>query len=128
MNTIVKEQAILALTPHEDHTAKEGCFVLFSSGTAALSTSATDEVIGVIVDGDVTTGMSAVALNGAFSGIVKVMLHSTVNQGDYLVLSTDGTVYTDPGTGARRRVARALESGNASELVNAVLMTPLALS
>lgn len=128
MNTIVKEQGILALTPNQDHTGMEGYFVVFSNGNASLSTSATDEVIGVIVDGDITTAKSSVAVNGAFSGIVKVKLQSSVNQGDYLVLFTDGSVKTDPGTGARRRVARALESGNAAELINAALMPPLALS
>lgn len=128
MNTIIKEQAILALTPNEDQTSKEGYFVTFSSGKAALSTSATDEVIGVLIDGETTSAKSSVALNGAFSGVVKVKLQAGVTQGDYLVLHTNGTVKTDPGTGARRRVARALETGIANELIDAVIMFPVALT
>lgn len=129
MNTLVKETAVLALQPAADHTGKEGYFVEFSSGQASVSNSATDEVIGVIIDGETTAGRSSIALCGAFAGIVKVKLNNaSASQGDFLVLHTDGTVKTDPGTGGRCRVARALEGGAANELINAVLMHPLALS
>jgi hypothetical protein len=37
-------------------------------------------------------------------------------------------VVLDPGTGGRVRVARALQAGAASELIDAYLMEPVALS
>jgi hypothetical protein len=43
-------------------------------------------------------------------------------------LPDGGTVRLDPGTGNRVRVARALQAGAASELIDAYLMEPVALS
>jgi hypothetical protein len=121
---------VLPFTPTADHTDKRGFAVVNSSGNAALSASATDIPLGVIVDGQPTTGKSSVAINGT-GAIVKVKLHSTagtINPGTYLVLHTDGTGKADPGTGNRVQYARALEAGANSALIDAVLINPISLS
>ena len=120
----------LPFTPSADHTDKRGYFVVNSSGSAALSSAATDVPIGVIVDGSPVSGKDSVAMSGT-GAIVKVKCHSTVGTvvaGTYLVLHTDGTVKADPATGSRVQVARALEAGANSALIDAVLIDPVALS
>lgn len=125
----VRDKAIIALQPAADHREKRGFFVL-SNG--ALPSNATDIPIGIIVQGENTNGIDTVA-TPAFGGTVKVKLSATpgtVSIGTYLVLdgTTLGAVKADPGTGARVRVARALESGTANELIEAYLVEPTALS
>lgn len=128
---IVKDQAVIARTPAADQTGKEGYFVENSSGNVSVCNSAADIPLGVITDGAATTGKSSVALPN-FGGTVKVKVTDTspgtINQGTYLTLKSDGTVQADAGTGARVQVARALESGAAGELIEAVLINPVTLS
>lgn len=121
---------VLPFTPTADHTDKRGYFVINSSGDAALSSAATDVPLGVIVDGQPTTGKDSVAMSGT-GAIAKVKCHSTVgtvNPGTYLILHTDGTVKADSGSGNRVQVARAVEAGANSALIDAVLINPVALS
>jgi len=125
--TSKRELAVIPITPNEDHTGKEGYAVVASSGKAALSTAANDDMLGVILDGEPTTGKSSVAIAGGNLGPVRVKLHSTpgtVVLGTRLQLHTDGTFKADLATGARTVCARALESGAASELIEAVLLPP----
>jgi hypothetical protein len=127
-----RTNGVLALTPTADHSGKEGFAVNASSGNAALVSAATDIPLGVILEGATTSKKDAVALcDGALAGTVKVKLDGTpgtVALGTYLVITATGTFKADPGTGARVRAARALESGAANELIEAVLVKPESLS
>jgi len=129
---IVNEKALVALTPTADQTDLEGYFVEVSSGNVAVVNNAADIPLGVIVDGEPTTGKSTIAIADAYAGIVTVKVTGTspgtIALGTYLTLKSDGTVQADAGTGARVQVARALQAGAANELISAVLVRPLALS
>lgn len=128
---IAREKAIIPFTPTADHTGLEGYFVKNSSGSAAICNNAADIPLGVITEGGTTLDKSAVAVP-AFGGTVKVKVTGTspgtITVGTYLTLKADGTVQADAGTGARVRVARALESGAANELIEAYLIEPTALT
>lgn len=111
-----------------DLSGKKGYFVEFNSGNIQLADNAADLPIGVLGDGDATGGS---VVTTAAPGTVKVKLDSTpgtVNPGTFLTLAAGGTVKADAGTGARVQVARALESGAADELIEAILVEPVALS
>lgn len=125
------DKAIVAMTPTADHSAKRGYFVTAANGQAALvTTPATDDPYGVILDGENTTGKDSIAICGGNAGPVKVKLSAnpgTVAAGTRLQLdaTTVGTVCADAGTGARVICARALESGAADELIRAILLSPV---
>lgn len=126
----IKTAAILALAPITDHSGKEGHFVEPSGAGVEVVNSATDIPLGVILDGEVVGGRDSVAIPGGFPGTCHVKLGSNpgaVVRGAYGVLNDDGTVKLDPGEGARVRVCRFLESGAADELVEAVLIDPVAI-
>ncbi len=125
----------LAVGNSEDHSAKQGHFVKLSSGSAIAITSATADLpIGVVVDAgksaDGTPDSVAVGGGGAIPFVKLSASPGSVVAGSYLVLdgSTLGTAKLDPATGARVRVARALEAGAANELIKAVLLDPAVLS
>lgn len=125
---IARSLAIIVGIHAADFTGLDGYFVESAAGADTVSNAATDIPLGVITEG-LTVGSSIAT--PAFSGTVKVKLHSTagaVVRGSYLVLHTDGTVKLDPGSGARVRVARALEAGANSELIEAYLIEPTALA
>jgi hypothetical protein len=119
-----RDQAIISITPAADHTDKEGYFVVISAGKAAVTTSATVVPAGVIIDGSVAAGQDSVALMN-FGGTVRVKAAGAVTAGDLLQIRTDGAVETDDASGARTLVARALEDGIATELVDAALIGPI---
>ncbi|HYE29792.1 MAG TPA: hypothetical protein VEH27_00045 [Methylomirabilota bacterium] len=123
----VREAAIIPMTPNEDHTGKEGYAVKVSSGKAALVTGTTDDVFGVILDGEATTGSSSIALvSGGLPGTVSVKLDGTpgtVNIGTNLTITATGT-FKAATTGAKQ-CARAVQSGAANELIEAVLYHPI---
>jgi hypothetical protein len=126
---IARSAAIIPLTPSADHTDKEGYFVLASG---ALVSSATSTLpLGIITEGAKTTGKDAVALPN-FGGTVKAKVTGSspgsIVFGSSLVLTADGSVKLDPGTGSRIRVAIALESGAANELIEVALVPPAILS
>lgn len=128
---IRKTNAHVALTPTADHSDYEGHFVKLSSGSAALVTSASDAVYGVITDGQPTTGQDSIACSwGGFVGFVDVKLAAspgTVNLGTLLELTANGTVKASTGTAGTTLVAQALESGSANELIQAVLIRPVSV-
>lgn len=131
MNSLVKNRALLALTPYADQTLKEGYAVKAQSdGTVAVVSSTTDVPFGVLVDGGATTGKSTVAIAaGGFAGTVRVKLGSspgTVLMGTNLQVNADGTAKADALTGTRVVFAQAMEAGAANELIEAVLFKPLA--
>lgn len=124
---------VLPFTPASDHTTKRGFFVEMSSANVEIVNSATADLpIGVIADGQPTTGKDSIVIQGSGSiAMVKCAASAgTINPGTFLVLdgTTLGAVKADPGTGARVRVARALESGANDALIAAVLTEPAVLS
>ena len=127
---IARESQLLSLTPTADHSGLEGYAVKNSSGNAALIVSATATVpIGVITEGNATTGKDSIALPG-FNGTVKVKLSSspgTVNAFTVLQIAADATAHADAGTGARILFAVALEAGAADELIEARLINPIVI-
>ncbi|MFA6289934.1 MAG: hypothetical protein WC661_21330 [Opitutaceae bacterium] len=127
---LVKNNALVSLTPTADHSEKEGFFIKLAGITAALVTAATDLPFGVIVDGEPVTGKDSVAVGAAYPGIVTVKLGAVpgaVVAGSRLQLNADGTVKLDTGAGARVLVAIAIEAGAADELIQAVLIKPVVI-
>jgi hypothetical protein len=125
--TNMRDDALVPLTPNETHVDKEGYAVKASSGKAALVTAVNDDVLGVITDGKATAGFSTVAIAGAYGGTLKVKLDATpgtIVLGSRLAVTATGTFKLDPATGNRCVCARALESGVADELIEAVLTNP----
>lgn len=128
---IRSQVALVALPSAADLSAFEGYFVEVSGANVAVCNNAADIPLGVLVDGEPVGGVNSVALSGAFPGIVTVKLGATpgsVVRGGYGTLNADGTVNLDSGSGARVRVCRFLEAGTAGELVEAILIDPVALS
>jgi hypothetical protein len=122
-----RETAVIPMTPNEDQTGKEGYAVKVSSGKAALVTADTDIPLGLILDGEATTGKSAVAVCDACAGTVRVKLDGTpgtVAAGTYLTISSTGTFKA--AVSGKTQCARALEAGAANELIEAVLHRPVA--
>jgi hypothetical protein len=126
---ITRSEAIIPITPLADHTGLDGYFILPTGGLVASATAALP--LGVITEGDTTTGKNSVALPN-FGGTVKVKVTATspgtIVAGSYLTVKADGTVHLDSGSGARIQVARALEAGAAGELIEAYLVHPAILS
>jgi hypothetical protein len=126
--SIVRKSAIISKTPAADHRESEGYFGVLSAGEFAVSTSASALPYGVIVEGENTDGADTIAICGATSETVHVKLGGTVAEGAYGELQADGTVITDSAAGARIVCCIFLESGVATELVEAALITPVQYS
>jgi hypothetical protein len=121
--------AVIALTPAADYSAKKGYAGTFSSDTFTVSASATTPVTGVIIDGNETTAGYAtekvgVSLLGAVKGTVPMRLGGSVTKGALLIQNSDGTVITDSGSGARVAVGYALETGVSGENIEVAPITP----
>ncbi len=125
MSKFAREEAVLALTPTADHSAKRGYLVKNSSGSAALNDSATVPAMAVILDGEPTTGKDSVALLRGGVPPVKLKASGTIAKFDLVQQAADGTVVTDAGTGARVLVAVAMEAAAAGELFEAAVFAPL---
>lgn len=127
---IARTIALIALTAAADLTGKEGYFVKVAPDNTSVTpvAAATDIPLGV-VSAEAAQGANAGILIGAgFSGTTRVKLSATpgnVVLGSLLVLTADGSVKLDPGSGARVVVAQALESGSANERIEAVLISPV---
>lgn len=119
--------AVIGRLATADLTGKDGYFVKNSSGSVALVSAVTDLPLGVVTSGDVAAGFTSVALPN-FGGTVSVKLNGTpgtVVQGTDLYLKADGTVAVLPvAAGTYYKVAIALESGAANELIEARLVEP----
>lgn len=132
MSKLLLATAIIPVVPAADQSDKRGYFVEASGTTAAVCNAATDNPIGVIVEGAPTTGRSSIAVGAGLPVKVKVGgTPGTIGFGTYLQLKNDGTVIADAATGARVIVARSIDTGAtpvATELIDAVLITPIVYS
>lgn len=128
---IARQNAVLPLPAAADHTGLEGYFIELDSGEAAVCNSAADIPFGIILTGGPSSDAVATCAGG-FAGTVKVKVTGTspgtIVAGTMLTLKADGTVQADAGSGARVQVAQALEAGAAGELIEAVLIKPVALT
>jgi hypothetical protein len=113
-----------------DLTGKRGYAVETASGLVSIVNAATDKPLGILTTGGTVSEGNSVALPGT---IVKVKLAATpgtVVLGTPLVL--DGTslgalkAQTVTTGGSPTLVARALESGAADELIDALVLEPVA--
>ena len=120
----VRDLAILSFPTTEDLSEKEG-YVVIADGTAGnvkLATAADGTPVGVITTpADGTEDNVSVAVTG-FAGTVRVKLGAACDAFESLTLMADGTV---EGAGAGTIVAKAMESGVADELVEAVLVAAI---
>jgi hypothetical protein len=104
---------------------KEGYFYKLDASNQAIAIAAVtdipDGLIGMVKDSD---GLEISALKqGGNHGTVKVKLGADVTDlRKDLTLRADGSVESDDGSGARVVVARPLETGVATELIEAVLI------
>lgn len=130
---MLRANAIIPQTPAADYSAKRGYLVNLAAGTATISTSATVVAKGVIVEGNPTTAGYAteqvsVAILGAVKGTVPMRAGGTIAAGAWVQQSTDGTVVTDAGTGARVLVGVAVTGGAAGENIEVAPLSPTTLS
>jgi len=130
MSRQYRSDGIVSRTPAADYTTKRGYLGSSSAGTFTISSSATTKVTGVILDGNQTTANYAtekisVGILGATAGTVPMRLSGTVVEGAFVQQSTDGTVVTDAGSGARVLVGVALESGGTGENIEVAPITPV---
>jgi hypothetical protein len=121
----VKDLAIIAMTPTADHSAKKGFLVVNSSGSAALNASATVAALGVILDGETTTGKDSIGLLGGNLGTVKLKAGGNITLFAKLQQKNDGTVVVDAGSGARVLVGLALEAAATDEIFEAMVFYPI---
>jgi len=126
--SIVRKEAIIAMTPAVDHSEKEGYFIILTAGLPVVSASASDVPFGVLIDGEEADGVDSIGVCGGNLPPVRVKLSGAVDKGDSLQLHTDGSVITDAETGARVIVAKALEDGVSGDLIEAVILTPIKYS
>ena len=120
----VKDFAIIAMTPTADHSANKGYLVVNSSGSAALNASATVAALGVILDGEPTTGKDSIGLLGGNLGTVKLKAGGTITAFTKLQQKNDGTVIVDAGTGSRVIIGMALEAAVNTEIFEAMVWKP----
>lgn len=120
--------AVLPRISDSDLSDKEGYFVEPASGKVSIVNAATDIPLGVIVHGTTAGGHNSVAMAGQVARVKCNATVGTVNDGTYLTLAADGTVVADPGTGARVRVARAVETGANYALIDALILDPVVLA
>jgi hypothetical protein len=124
-----RDNAIIALTPAADYTAKKGYTGTFSSDTFTISTSNTTPATGVILDGNETaagyaTEKVSVAIIGSVKGTIPMRASGTITKGARVQQSTDGTIITDAGTGARVVIGVALESAVTGENIEVAPIGP----
>ncbi|MFO7534720.1 MAG: hypothetical protein R6X19_03395 [Kiritimatiellia bacterium] len=123
-----KTNGIISMTPGADHSEKEGHFVNGSAGKPVVCAAATDKPIGVLLDGEATTGKDTVALCGATSGTCLVKLGGAATKLSHGELVAGGTVKNDTGAGARILCCTFLEDGVEGELVEAAIITPIVIA
>jgi hypothetical protein len=99
---------IIPLTPSASHLDKEGYTGAFSGDTFTISASATLPSTGVILEGALPTGKSAIGILGALQRPVRLKTGGPIAKGDRVKQHTDGTVISD-SPGPRQVLGVALE-------------------
>lgn len=120
----VRDLAILSFPTTEDLSEKDGYVVIpdGAAGNVKLADSAAATPVGVITTpADGSEDNVSVAVVG-FTGTVRVKLGAACDAFESLTLMADGTC---EGGGAGTIVAKAMESGVAEELVEAVLVAAI---
>lgn len=120
----VRDLAILSFQTVEDLSDNDGYVVIPDAvnGGVKLADAADAAPVGVITTpADGAVDNVGVAVVG-FTGTVRVKLGGACDAFDSLTLMADGTVEAD---GAGTIVAKAMESGAAGELVEAVLVAAI---
>lgn len=124
MSLLARETPVFPMTPAADYSAKKGYVVTFAADVATLNASATVVAAGVILDGEDTDGKCSVITLGAGAS-VKMKTGGAITQGALVAQHTDGTVVTDPTTGARVLVGRAMETAASGELIEVAMLGPI---
>ena len=120
---------LFRFTPAADYSGKEGYGVNLAAGICTVSTSATVQVAGIIVEGGTVAQGCTVAILGAVNGAIEFKLSGTVGIGSGLCQSTDGTFIADSAdTTARVRVGVAGQAGVTGDRIMAFPKTPVALA
>lgn len=83
-------------------------------------------VVQPVAAGATTSTAASVALFGGNAGPVEVKLGGTVQKGDFLVSNPTTGVFTKAAATDVAQ-ARAIEDGNATELISAILLPPAAM-
>jgi hypothetical protein len=121
----VRDLAILSFPSVEDLSAKDGFVVIpdaANPGHVKLANAVDAAPVGVITTpANGATDNISVAVVG-FTGTVRVKLGGAVNAFDALTLKANGTLEAN---GAGTIVAKAMESGAADELIEAVLVAAI---
>lgn len=120
-----KTRGIAAFTAAADQTGKAGYAVTLSAAGVAVATGATDNVVGVILDGGEAGAKSDVALLGAYDGTLAFKAGGVITAGSRLMLKADGTVDC-AATGLC--IGVALESAVADELFEGAPRSPVTIA
>jgi hypothetical protein len=120
--------AAVSQTPAADYSTKQGYLVDLADNVATISTSASVRAKGVILEGSATTGYTQVGILGAYGSPVYMKTGGAITRGAWVQQSTDGTVVTDAGSGARVVVGVALETAVSGDLILVAPTLPLSLS
>jgi hypothetical protein len=128
--SLARTNALLSFEANADLTGHVGRFVVLTSGKVALVSSAAQKPFGVLLtDGKAGERVTVALGAGGLAGTIRVKLSSIVAApGLDLQLTADGRTQTDAGSGARVIVAQSLEPGTVDELIEAVLLRPVALT
>ena len=127
---IAQRTATLSLTPAADYSASLGYTGTFSGETFTVSSSATVKATGVIIEpNDTTAGYATekvtIAVLGSFDCPVYMRAGGAITKGAFVVQSTDGTIVTDPGSGARVIVGVAMATCATGESVPVATTSPV---
>jgi hypothetical protein len=121
-----RETAIVPITATATLAGKEGFFYKLDGSNQAVAIAAVTDVPDGLIGAVTSDGLEISALKaGGNHGTVKVKLGANVtNLTKDLVLRADGSVGPDTGAGARVIVARPVETGSSTEMIEAILMKP----
>ena len=115
MNPLAASANVIVLNTAVDLSAQTGHFVKCTTGTVAAMTSATTETPAfLVVDGNTALLVSSlVPTTGAGGSVWRCYASGTINFGERVIVQSDGTVITDPGSGARWIVGECVQPGGA---------------
>lgn len=94
------------------------CVNVNGDGEAVLSSATTDQPIGVLQNMPSAAGMAAEILH---SGIGKIKIGGTVDEGDLLGPDTDGMAITVTANN-KTYIAKALQAGVDGDIIEAIIM------